>query len=93
MGKTSKEFKPSRRKFYRRVITIEVLSETPVSDNLSPADVWNECVNGEWSGDYTMGKNEVMDGPTMARLLRKQASDPSFFKLTAKGADMEDSSL
>lgn len=90
MSAPNKGFKSSRRKFYRRVITIEVLSEEPVPDNVSPAGIWNECVNGAWSGDYKVGKSERVDGPTMARLLRKQASDPSFFRLTSKGADVED---
>jgi hypothetical protein len=87
-GKSS--VKPSKRKFYRSVIQVEVLSEEPVYfDNLT--DVHHAITNGACSGSVNdLIQNEVVDGPRMAALLMEQASDPGFFRLTEDGEEADE---
>ena len=41
-------------------------------------------------GDIKSWEMEVVDGPTMAKLLLNQGSDPDFFQLDDDGNDVED---
>lgn len=80
--------KPSERKFYRTVVQYEILSEEPVGE-VSLADIFAQCTEGAWSGHFLETKQEGLDGPTMAKHLQAQGSDPEFFNLTEDGADVE----
>ena len=81
----------SKRKFYRTVVQVEILSEDPFvldeSDGngiTSPLlDAISEAVtSGHCSGDITAPVlNEEKTGPEMAVLLKAQRSDPGFFNL------------
>lgn len=49
-----------------------------------------ECNSGDWSlGTLSVEGTEV-DGPTIAKLLDKQGSDPEFFGLDMDGNDLEE---
>ena len=76
------------KRFYRTVITIEVLSEEPV-EAMDVDDIAYEIREGSYSGEVEFGPSEVVDGPTMARLLMKQGSDPEFFGLDDEGNPVE----
>lgn len=80
--------KPSKRKFYRTVFTVEVLSEEePEAVDL---DVLHEQItDGPWSGVVEKGATETVGGKAMAKLLIEQGSDPGFFNLTDDGEDAE----
>jgi hypothetical protein len=81
----------SSRKFYRTVIEIEVLSEEPIPDAMELGTILAEGDNGGYSlTDRVKLENEEVDGPTMAKLLEAQASDPGFFNLTANGEDADE---
>ena len=82
----------SERKFYRSVMRVEVLSEEPVTFyNLN--EVAYAITDGDCSGLVTDEvENEEVDGPTMAKLLEAQGSDPSFFQLTEDGRDLDEDS-
>ncbi len=77
----------TKRKFYRTIITVEVLSEEPYRyeglQNLAYDSQESCSVNSE------VTKTEEVDGVRMARLLQKQASDPEFFQLDKFGNDIE----
>ena len=83
----------SRRKFYRTVIQVEVLSEEPYHcGNLKRID--QDISDGDCSGRLSeVVRNEVVDGPAMAKLLQAQGSDPGFFRLDDEGNDTDDESL
>jgi hypothetical protein len=82
---------PSQRKFYRSVVTVEILSETPIPNDISLDDIYYEITEGDWSGVCDLETlNEEIDGPTMAKLLLAQGSDPGFFQLTAEGEEDRD---
>lgn len=79
---------PSSRKFYRRKITIIVLSDEPYEvEDL--ADIAHDIVHGNQSGAWEMEDNEEISGPEMATALAAQGSDPEFFQLDKHGNDLE----
>lgn len=79
---------PSRRTFYKRVITIEVLSEEPYEvEDL--ADIAHDIVHGHQSGAWSLGEHQEMSGPEMAKALVDQGSAPEFFRLDEHGNDLE----
>jgi len=77
----------SKRKFYRTVYHVEVLSDGPCS-GMSLDEVLYEITEGHCSGDLSEDPtDEVVNGPTMAKMLLNQRSDPSFFGLSDNGED------
>lgn len=82
--------KPSKRKFYRTVLQVEILSEAPFAFE-TLQDVAYQITDGPCSGDITeIAWNEVKTGPEMAELLQAQRSDPEFFQLTVNGEDTQE---
>lgn len=79
---------PSKRKFYRQVVAIEILSEEPI--NFSLAEIAEEIKNGDCSGVWNVTEDEEIDAPTCAKLLIKQGSDPEFFQIDENGNDLEE---
>jgi hypothetical protein len=52
-------------------------------------DIAREIADGEYSGNVTQTKAEVIDGATAAKALQEQGSDPEFFRLTEDGNDTD----
>ncbi len=77
------------REYYQTMIFVQVLSENPLT-NMTLHDVADEITTGDCSGKIT-GNVTKVDGPTMAKLLREQGSDPEFFGLTDQGPQAPDS--
>jgi len=78
-------------RFYRTVLKIEVLSEEPLAHgDMSLSDIDYAITEGHCSGVVTLDTEEEVDGPTMARLLIAQGSDPGFFGLTESGEESEE---
>jgi hypothetical protein len=78
------------RKFYRSRVVVEVLSEDPLPPDVSLATIANQITEGDWSGQVDNDDiNEEVDGPTMAKLLQAQGSDPEFFQLDDDGNDID----
>jgi hypothetical protein len=80
----------SKRKFYRTVIQIEVLSEEPYSStDLEKINL--DITEGAQSGEVTIiFDSEEMNGKTCAEKLQAQGSDPDFFSLNIHGHDTEE---
>lgn len=77
---------PSKRKFYKTTITMEVLSEVPIPEDQGLEVIVRGGYAGGYSLDYTRKTAEI-DGPTAAKALEAQNSDPNFFGLTPEGDD------
>jgi hypothetical protein len=75
------------RKFYKRRLTIEVLSEEPIPDGMEVESIIEEAKSGDYSMRIAEDTETELNGKQAARALLKQGSDPSFFQLTAKGED------
>lgn len=83
----------SKRKFYRTVYQIEVLSEEKFDNEggMSLTDIDNAITDGDCSGRVTfIVNNEEKTGKEMAELLKEQGSDPEFFQLDENGNDLEE---
>ena len=79
------------RKFYRRVIQFEILSEEPLDDSISLETIAYEVDQGSWSGQFLDDViNERVAPATMADLLYSQGSEPGFFQLDDEGNDLSD---
>jgi hypothetical protein len=76
----------TKRKFYRTVFTVEVLSEEE-PEAVSLEALAYQISDGEWSGVVEKGNSKKVNGKTMARLLEHQGSDPGFFRLDEDGND------
>ncbi|HWY35604.1 MAG TPA: hypothetical protein VNX68_13235 [Nitrosopumilaceae archaeon] len=80
----------SKRKFYRSVIQIEVLSEEPYSST-DLEKVLDDITNGHQSGDVSLVvDSEEMDSKTCADKLKAQGSTPDFFMLDDHGHDIKE---
>jgi len=82
--------RPSKRKFYRTVIQIEILSEEPYEgDDLE--NILYDITDGDCSGQISdVVRNEVKNGKEMAGLLIAQGSDPEFFQINEDGDETEE---
>lgn len=78
----------SKRKFYKTVLTVEVLSEEPFDCN-DLAQVHYAITQGDCSGVMNRGGSRKISARTMAKALLKQGSDPEFFGLDEEGNDLE----
>ena len=78
----------SKRKFYKTVLTVEVLSEEPFECN-DLGDVNYAITQGDCSGTMDCGTSKKISAGTMAKALLKQGSDPEFFGLDEEGNDLE----
>jgi hypothetical protein len=76
----------TKRKFYKTVFTVEILSEEePCSPSLGT--IAFQITKGDWSGTTREKSKKKLDGRQAARALFNQGSDPSFFRLTDEGED------
>jgi hypothetical protein len=80
----------SERKFYHHIITLDVVSETPINDrNLS--SIVRDMVVGDLSGNWQLTSVEI-DGATAVNILLAHGSDTEFFRLDEDGNDLDDES-
>lgn len=80
----------SQRTFYRTILQVEVLSETPYNET-DLEQVAYDIRDGNQSGKVSiLSANEEMNGRTAAIMLKEQVSDPEFFQLDAHGNDLID---
>jgi hypothetical protein len=77
------------RKFFKTVIQVVVLSEGEYDDPGSLSQVAYDIDEGDCSGQYHILSSREVDGPTMAKLLIEQDSEPGFFGLTDEGEDQD----
>lgn len=77
----------SIRKFFKTVVTIEILSEERLPDPLSLEEINYLITEGPCSGKMTHAEREI-SAKVAARELCKQESDPEFFRLDKLGNDL-----
>lgn len=79
----------TKRKFYQRIVTVEVLSEDPIDDLWGLEALAREISYGDFSGKVEWGPLEAVDGKKMATLLLDQGSSPEFFNIDENGNDVD----
>ena len=76
------------RKFYRTVITIEVLSEDSIPIEMELSDILDEVFEGNFSKRELSEVETKLNGKQAAKALIEQDSDPEFFQLDENGNDI-----
>ena len=79
---------PNKRKFYKKTILVEFLSEDPFPEGEDLDGLVAESVDC-YSMNIVRETDTTMTSKQAARELLKQGSDPSFFRLTEDGSPME----
>jgi hypothetical protein len=82
----------SKRKFYKTVVKVVVLSEEPLgnANGLLNLEAINYAItDGDCSGEVCIGESQAIGGKAMAKALLSQGSDPAFFLLNEDGTDAE----
>jgi len=76
------------RKFYKTVITVEVLSEGPY-EFVSLRQVVDDITDGDCSGKIEDGESVELSREDFVAACEAQGSDPEFFSLDADGNDID----
>ena len=80
----------SKRKFYRTLVQIEILSEEPYSST-DLEKIQDDITNGHQVGEVSVvTDSELMDVKSCVERLFAVGSDPEFFCLNKHGHDTED---
>ncbi len=77
------------RDFYKTTITVEVLSERPLTHTMTLENIAYEMLEGEFVGQYEKTGEILCNGGAMAEELVKFGSCPGFFRLNRDGSDSE----
>jgi hypothetical protein len=80
----------TKRKFYKKTYTVEILSETPFPEPMCLGCALHEAEEGDYSARITENPPSEIDGAEAAQSLIAHSSDPAFFSLTADGEDNEE---
>jgi hypothetical protein len=81
----------NKKKYYKSVIQIEILSDEPYEDGKSLDDIKYDINEGHCSGILSMVEhNQELNGFEMARALESQGSDPEFFGIDQNGEDLDE---
>ena len=81
----------AKKKIYRSIITVEILSDSPVDDafltDLSSVDY--ETTSGGCSGQVQVkSMNEELTGHEAVKAVQNQGSSPDFFMMDEEGEDV-----
>lgn len=80
-----------KKKIYRTVIKLVVLSPEPISDNMDMGSIWEETQEGEFlAGEMTLGKSKPVVGKSAVIEVEKAGSDAEFFRMDAQGNDLDE---
>ena len=76
------------KKYYKTTIAFSVLSEEPIPEQMNIDEIYQECIDGDYSGDLGFRSSvEVLNEKEAAQELIKQGSDPSFFGIDESLSD------
>jgi len=79
----------TERKFYKRIVRVEVLSDQPIGE--VKLELVAEAISvGDWDGWVEWEDLQEMNGKEAAEALISHQSDPEFFQLTDDGKDLDE---
>jgi hypothetical protein len=78
---------PSQRKFYKLVLKVTILSETPFTGNESLQTHAEGMDQGDDAGTFEAIQNEIISPEQAVKELHEVGSEPGFFQLTEDGED------
>lgn len=75
-----------KKTIYKSVLTIEVLSDIPLPENVSLTDIVYEITDGDMSGLVNWKKRNIpIKGKKAIKEVVLQGSDPGFFNMDENG--------
>ena len=80
----------TKRKFFKTVFTLEILSEKPIPSDISLGELNYGITEGECSGELNQTEVKELNGKEIATALIAQGSDPEFFQINDSGEDVCD---
>jgi hypothetical protein len=81
----------AKKKIYKSVLKVEILSEEPLDDCLSLSDIDCQITNGDWSGTEEWDTHNIeLVGKEAADAIIHQGSDPDFFQMDEDGNDIDE---
>ncbi len=81
----------AKKKIYRTVIVLTVLSDRPIPEDMSVEDIDAECSEGEFTGKTDWQEvNTVLEGEAAADAVRDTGSSTDFFQMDENGDELND---
>jgi hypothetical protein len=81
----------AKKTIYRTLITLVVLSEEELDENLDLQSIIDECDTGAYlKGCISFSKPRPLKGKTAVIEIEKAGSDAGFFNMDAQGNDLDD---
>lgn len=80
----------TKRKFYKTIISMRILSEDPIPRDLTITEIIQECDSGSFVGDEMEHKDTELNGKQAVAALYDVGSEPGFFRLNDRGGDRRD---
>jgi len=78
------------RKFYKTIVSLEVLSEGPIPSGMALANILRETIYGTWSALRQPDQATELTPEQFAEACGVHATDPEFFGLNPDGTFVED---
>ena len=79
----------TKKKLYHKRIVVDVLSEEPIPDNMTLADLEHEYSCGQYVGCKEIKKDEIVTGRKAAKMVMAMGSDPTFFMMNEFGNEID----
>jgi len=80
-----------KKKIYRTIVKLVVLSEEPIDENMSIQSILDECDSGEYvHGEMSIGSPRPLVGKTAVIEIEKAGSEPEFFRMDSQGNDLDE---
>jgi hypothetical protein len=80
----------AKKKLYKTIIQIEILSEDPIDGNPSLSDIEYNINDGSWSGVVETKSTTTVTGKKAVEAVQNQGTDPSFFMMDENGNEDDD---
>ena len=80
-----------KKKIYRTLILLTVLSDRPIPEGMSLEDIDAECSEGEFTGKTEWQEvNKVLKGNEAANAVLGVGSSPDFFQMDENGNELNE---
>lgn len=79
-----------KKKLYKRILKVEILSETPIDDKMTLDDVLNEIETREISSHIKWGESIELTGKRAVSNCEKHGTDVEFFNMDVNGNELDD---
>jgi hypothetical protein len=80
-----------KKKIYRTVVSLVVLSEEEIPENMDMQSIMDECDSGDYiGGGIKFSKPRQLTGKTAVIEIEKAGSDAGFFNMDTLGNDLDD---